>query len=682
MSNRYKDAYRGYLIDHHNPAPPIITLEHLDEKEYEAFYQNACINTLMVYCKDHWGFSYYDTKVGYKHPALQQDWVKTTSEVLKRKGIEFNAYYCIEYDVQAPKENPQWSVRHADGKPCRLTGRNAKWGMPCYLTGYRRYVLSQLEEIVEGYGPDSLFLDIFGKSLCYCPSCKQTFKTWYGYDLPESDEGVREHAPDVIRFLDDCAEAFLNEILSKVKAIDPDLAVTINFSSHYPKRIRDKLDYHFTEPWAGNWHSAAFARETGTCPQLGPGDVSFVYDYLPENVYRLAAAEIAAQGCRVFFYSEPQRPDGSLEKEEADRIGSAMKMVREYEHLLKDRRVHAEVGILQSDSSVVVGYRGVVEANAIARARSFNIHVHALKGAMKAVDYAQVPWKIVPEENLEEALGGLKVLILPEVLIVENHLLSLLEHFVQAGGMVLATGASGLYSRDGNLLEEFAISELAGIGYKGMDDRYVSNVWGGFLDLVDKDSWDMADTSFPITPVSIDFYQRDSLVEGFYTEPATVLSDSSWVNWGYPPPKLKTCRPLVSHRNHGNGDVWYVGFDLFSLEEEKMNWPKDFFSGILRKSGYQANVCLQTSAPNTIHAVSYWNEETLIIHVVSHLARLTRGDILPVKPGTLKIAKELKGVISEVTMHGRKAHLEPRDGGDHWAIEVPEITECGILEVR
>ena len=92
MSNQYKHTYRGYLIDHHSPSFEGMTLDKLRIEDYEAFFKEAHINLLMVYCKDHWGYSYYDTKLGVKHPALKIDWVRELAEVLKRQKIEFNAY--------------------------------------------------------------------------------------------------------------------------------------------------------------------------------------------------------------------------------------------------------------------------------------------------------------------------------------------------------------------------------------------------------------------------------------------------------------------------------------------------------------------------------------------------------------------------------------------------------------
>ena len=63
MSNLYKSSSKCYLIDHHSPQPPIIPLNHLDIKEYEAFIDTANVDSMMVYCKDHWGVTYYPSTV-------------------------------------------------------------------------------------------------------------------------------------------------------------------------------------------------------------------------------------------------------------------------------------------------------------------------------------------------------------------------------------------------------------------------------------------------------------------------------------------------------------------------------------------------------------------------------------------------------------------------------------------
>ncbi len=649
MSTRFKDTYRGYLIDHHSPAPPIVTFENLDLAEYERFYMEAGINNLMVYCKDHWGYSYYNTATGYKHPALTSDWVDETRKILKRLDIEFNAYYCIEYDTTVVREHTDWSIQRPDGSPLTCSSPVAKWGMPCYLTGYRNYALKQLKEIVTAYHPDSLFLDIFGKSLCYCPECRRTFKERFGYDIPEAAEELNAHSTDLVRFLDDCAESFLDDLIGVLKSIDPELAITINFSSHYPKRIRDKLDYHFTEPWAGNWISAAYARDTGCHPQLGPGDVSKVFDYLPESVYRQAAAEIASQGCRVFMYSEPQRPDGSLEHEEGRRVGRAMADVAAFEHLLRDRDVIADIGIIQSDASLAVGTDKIFIPNAIGRARAFNKHVNALLGAMKCCDFIKVPWKVIPEEELDQAgLNSLQVILLPEVLVLSEKLLDKLIAFAAAGGIVLATGETGLYDKNGDRRDNFAFSKAAGIIFRKDRTEYSANVWGGYLNLkADRGLWNIPDTTPPIGAVSHQFSLKPengktlsgrNEVHGVYQKPATVVSDNSWVNWGYPPPKEISDEPLFVSTDIGKGKFWYAGFDFFGLETDGMNWAAPFLGGWINKNNVIPGISLKTEYPSLIGFTAFRRANgNVLVHIVSHAPAHHKGDAPSLDPGRLEI---------------------------------------------
>ena len=107
----------------------------------------------MIYCKDHWGNSYYDTKIGKIHGGLKQDWIRQLIPVLRKHDIEFTAYYCFEYDSYAPMAHPEWSTVKKDGTPLVCgsdhVDTRAHWGIPCYETGYRQYILGQLREIIQ-----------------------------------------------------------------------------------------------------------------------------------------------------------------------------------------------------------------------------------------------------------------------------------------------------------------------------------------------------------------------------------------------------------------------------------------------------------------------------------------------------------------------------------------------------
>jgi hypothetical protein len=645
MSNLYKETYRGYLIDHHSPDPPIVTLDKLDAKEYEKFYTTANINSLMVYFKDHWGVTYYDSKVGKRHPGLTRDWNKEIAAILKKKNIEFIAYYCLEYDTYAPQAHPEWSIRDADGTARVLAGRMAKWGMACYETGYRDYCLTQLSEIVSGYNPDSLFLDIFGKSLCYCPACKKKFKDMYGYNLPEEEKDLKEKHNDITEFLDQCAEDMLKDIIDLVKSIDPTIKVTINFAALYNKRIRDMLDYQFTEPWAGNWLSAAYARDTaiGQYPQLGPGNVSEVYDYKPQNIYTLAAAQIASQGCRVSMYSGSQHPDGTLEHEEAVRIGNAYREVEKFEDYLSDREVVSDIGIIQSDTASRIKASTTIIPNAIGRLRSGDPHRDGVLGAMKVCDYSKYTWNVIPEQEVtSDTVKDYKILILPNVYYVSDSLKKTLESFVSNGGTLITAGGTSLYDKEGNIRNNFSLSSLYGCNFTEIFTKYKSSRWGSYLDMQKDALWKhMAETYPPVGSIRY-HVTGDAKPLAFFVNPATELTDEKWVNWWCPPPSQKTGYPAVLENIWGNGRVIYFAFDIFEMENDGFNHVRNLFKGTIEKVIAKPKVWLDTKHPNAVGMVSYdrpKNKE-LIIHLVSHMAELSNGDAPEVEPGSLNISSD------------------------------------------
>ena len=89
MSNAYKKTRRCYLIDHHSPQPPIVPLGKMDIQEYKDFFRESGIDSLMVYCKDHWGVTYYDSKVpgAQKHAGVKGDWIRTVRDACAEMGI-------------------------------------------------------------------------------------------------------------------------------------------------------------------------------------------------------------------------------------------------------------------------------------------------------------------------------------------------------------------------------------------------------------------------------------------------------------------------------------------------------------------------------------------------------------------------------------------------------------------
>lgn len=653
MSDKYKFTYRGYLCDHHSPDPPVVNFDKLNVEECERFLTEANIDHVMVYAKDHWGNSYYNTKIGKKHPALgERDWIREIKPVLEKLNIEFTAYYCFEYDNYIPQIHPDWSSLTRDGQKliCGMpdNSSNAKWGMPCMSSAYRTYALEQLKEIVGLYHPDSLFIDIFGKSLCYCDNCKRRYRERFGMEIPEKDEDMIRYNKDLAKFLDDDAEELLDEVKTELKALDPSLAITVNFSAHYRKSTRDKLDYMYTEPWAGNWLSGAYTRDTsgGRYPQLGPGNVSQIFNYQPYSIYELAASEIAAQDCHVFMYSESMRRDGSLEFEEARRIGKAYREIEKIQPYLTDRKVHADICILQSDISDTLKVTKPIPVRSVSRTKISGKHREALLGAMKLCDYSKVSWCLTPELELDlKKMKEFKAVIIPSVAYISDEMAADIEQYIREGGIALISGESGLTDADGRERDQFRLGDLMGLALERRNNDYVQNPWSAYIEQENTLIWkDTPQTSLPVKDTVLNCSINDSsnmLLHGSFLNPAVGLSDTTWVNWGSPLPGNSTGYPAIVEHTVGEGKVLSFCFDFFALINENFIWTKTLFSKTM-KYLFRPSVYIDTEYQNMIEYTFYEREavdrskdaavQEWILHELSASARLTGGDT-PLLPG-------------------------------------------------
>lgn len=679
MSNLYQSSKRCYLIDHHSPDPPAVTLAKLDISEYERFFETASIDSLMVYCKDHWGVTYYDSRVpgSKKHPGIKGDWIRQVRELTARKKIEFVAYYCIEYDEGAARRFPEWRVRKADGTPLIRDDLYAKWSLCCYQTGYRGYSLAHLEEIVREYCPDALFLDIFGASLCYCTHCREKFAKQFGYPLPETEEELSLHRLDVVAFLDGNAKEYLEELRARVKAIDPTVAITANFSCHYPKEIRDLLDYQFSEPLLkDNWFSSAYARDTarGQAPILAPGEASQVYNYDTEAQYICDLSSIAAQGCRVGMYSGSQHFDGTLDHLEARRLGSAYKVLETLEPYLTGRTPVKSVGILQSDASKAVN-AFPFHPDAILRMKKHNPHTYAILGAMELCEQEKLPYGILPEgEATPETLASYDLLLLPEVYIVTDSLRKLLEEYVRQGGRLLLSGKAGLWNPDFSLRDEFALAELMGVSFVKIHTEYAQNDWSAYLKKQKGAAYDglLSETTPPVSEFFLETALQGARPDFTFIYPCTACSETDWVNWWSPPPGKETEIPALTVNAFGEGLVMYTAFDFFTMAaRETYRVTQPLFHQLCENMQLAPVLRNPTDCSSILRTAYFETNACYYVHQISTLPHTYKGDCPPVSGGVLKLTRPVR---TAKIIYPQEVQLTVTEENGEWLIELPQFS--------
>ncbi|MCR2805649.1 alpha-L-fucosidase [Paenibacillus soyae] len=602
MNNKLLSGRRGYLIDCHRGDLPEVTFAGFDPSVYADRIRAAGFDNMIVYAKDHWGYAYYPSRIGPVHPKAAEaglDLLQALKQAGEGAGAAVSVYYSVDTDHYAAKSHPQWKAIDAEGRPIRAGGR---WFRCCIRHGYREYMLAQLREILENYKPEGLYLDCFPSVLCFCGPCQEQYKKATGRSMPLGSE-----ANERWRELYDYEEAeywlpFARSVHELIQEVSPGTMFTTNgCNAGMPRSIRRVYDYHFAEPWAGNFLSAGFVRDTMTCPQVGPGNIGSVYDHTPVTRVARELISIGMQGARPFLYSESMKADGSPVGPEWDRIEAAYKLVSAAEAFWGQGAPPSDISILYSELSHRFD-------PAYSRFQPHwwersSVHLQAVQTAMSLCASKRRGCRIIEAEEWREERSG-RLMLVPgaQSMTLEGWLR--VEQYVRAGGRAIVTLDDVPRQRDGTLYgpEGEAIWEsLFGCRLLGRDTRYQQNGIGSYLQFDPEHVLCEEPLKGPLA-VCGPRLRMDPLpgtaVWGRFSAPLFEEDTAAerWMAWRSPEPSGELGAPAVIRRQTGAGEVVLVGFDLFAMargtlavqtgfaeqEGQRWHWPGQWLRGLMQ----------------------------------------------------------------------------------------------------
>ncbi len=80
---------------------PTTHFDHFDPEDFVRRVKAAQTECMVVQAKSMWGYAYYDTKVGTRHPNLDYDLVARMIDLGHRNGLTVVAYYSGTVDMQS-----------------------------------------------------------------------------------------------------------------------------------------------------------------------------------------------------------------------------------------------------------------------------------------------------------------------------------------------------------------------------------------------------------------------------------------------------------------------------------------------------------------------------------------------------------------------------------------------------
>jgi len=433
--NWYADVYRKMHFDMHTPGTVTEAAVAFDADALAEPLAAAHVEAVCLFAKCAYGWSYYPTKVGRRHPHLATDTFPAAVDACHVRGIRVLGYYHVS-GCEWAADKPEWHGRNPDGSS-QCDG-NIRYSVCAIGPAGDELIIPQLVEIVTMQPADGLFLDdLVGWRTCYCDACQRGFRR----ALPRGpeDDGWDEY----LAWRRGAAMEFFGRAAAAVHSARPDALFGVNYagSMRHPDCVFAGCDYltaDIPEPESSSLNASLLTRQHVT--QRLPFDamnsrmLHWWADWTqkPVTAIKQEFATILATGGRLFLgdicYHRTAMPDPAVLRN----AGAAFEFAREIEPWVRDAEPVPDIAILNSARSHYAG------------TRSPNADPIPVKGTHLALVEAGLHTHVLTEDNLSERLRGYRCLVVPEQPTLSPESVAAIEAFVARGGGLVAIGDTPL----------------------------------------------------------------------------------------------------------------------------------------------------------------------------------------------------------------------------------------------
>lgn len=418
--------------DFHIPGEAIVG-EGFDGHAYVRKLKAHGVEALAFFAKCHYGYAYYDTAFGNRHPGLKKDMLREITEACRQEGLRFVVYFSVFLDSVAHEKHPGWGIQSPKtGVDAGFDSGNFR-GI-CVSSGYREELfLPQAVEVLRNYPVDEVLLDTMtGFHPCACEACREQ----YGKPIPK-DSSDADWLP-YVRWYHGQFEKFFARTAEVLTDASPGVEVIFNWNWGYrqpsspPKGIgRLEADLIATgrvaspvcRYFAGT--GLPFDYMTGRFLH-GLGDWS---NARASTLLYTASASIAQGG--GFYLIDRQLPNGSLEDRSYAIMSEVFGFIRERQRVLGVKHV-LETGALFSFETLFGAELEYFPLPEVRKAR-----MDRQEGLARLMIERGRHFTAFNEERLLAVLSELKVVILPEIEVISDGAVEALESWVRAGGKLL-----------------------------------------------------------------------------------------------------------------------------------------------------------------------------------------------------------------------------------------------------
>lgn len=449
--------FRQVHLDFHTSEEIDGISREFSREQFQSCLKAGHIDSITLFSKCHHGWAYHPSKANETHPNLHFDLLGAQIEAAHEIGVKTPVYISAGLDEKMARRHPEWLIRNED-ETIAWTPTFSQPGYHrfCFNTPYLDYLINQVEEVVENYDADGIFLDIVGVIPCYCQYCIRDMRE-EGLDPYDRENAYRYAVKTYLNYTHRVREA--------VDKYKPGLPVFHN-AGHIQCGRRDfayanthlELESLPTGGWGYDHFplSAAYARTLdmdflgmtgkfhGTWGEFG--------GFKHPNALRYETALSVANGAKCSI-GDQLHPLGKMENATYKLIGAAYAEIEAKEPWLDNVESVADIAILSQEA--IFGHMNP------GKCPPGRTSWMGMTGASRILLEGKYLFDVL---DCDGDFDKYKLIIMPDDEIIDELVEEKLRLFVENGGKILATGESALRSCSNEFAFDF------GAEYKGKCD--------------------------------------------------------------------------------------------------------------------------------------------------------------------------------------------------------------------
>lgn len=629
-------------------------------------------------------YAFYPTELDLQpvNPMMQGDALGAAIEAAHDEGLALIGRFDLSKATKlAFDAHPDWFARGLDDEPMEYNGTyqacvNGGW--------YQDYAFRIIEEALSRYDVDGVFFNMFGYrnsnysgrdfGFCRCVNCQRRFRDMYGRDLPEV-AGFEDPAyADYLEFQDRTALDLQGRIYDHVHAVSPRTAMFGRRGKRDALRweTQRSIDRPLPEWPYQSGEQGRYMRALSPGQMLASTSANFV-----DFAWRFHSETAAYNELR---FAQQLGVGGTLDLyllgvlDQDDK--SALPRIRE---------------LFQWHKGVEDHYRGLEQAASVGLYHSFRSERFrsrsgapdpgntALRGAYRALLEARIPFDFVLDEKVaaeggDDLLARYDAIVMPSVTCLSDAEAAALDRFVERGGVLVATGDTGIAGPTGLLRDAPA---LACLPFDGQPVRH-GQMKGAYFHV--------EDGALPLPGSSIMMLDGELLEARLRPGAETALRLIPPQRFGPPElcfPEEESDLPGIVSRDHGRGrGVWIPWSPDRLYYRDSLPAHRTVIADLVTRNAAPMPARLEGLGAVEMTVQRQPSTGTLKVHLINYAGQ--RGNLYEDPPRLTGLRLGLRGVqgpASALVAGGDIAASGPADADGYTWFDLPPVGAFEVLSI-